>query len=324
MIDLSIIIVNYKGWDALKTCLTALESFKNNKYSFEVIIVDNCSNDNQLSVFQKRFPNFQFFENKGNYGFSNGNNYGESKAKGEYLLFLNSDIIASESSVSKLLQVIMAHPDISVLSCRKKNNEGKEEKVCRFFLSFKTITGLFRAIYKIKNKRKLSERFSLKKDLIFPDVVLGSVVIMSKENFEDIGGWNDNYWLYCEDDDLCRRVINKGGKVGLCNRVTMIHNHGGTTRINKRTTALTKTEVIISHHVYFSQNFTGIHAYLLHTFFMINNLIFKFIPFVLGTFFFFIEPLNIRRRVYFNLIKYYLNVLVVRTWISPKSINYKK
>jgi len=324
MIDLSIIIVNYKGWDTLNTCLTKLESFKNNKYSFEVIIVDNCSNDNQFSVFQKRFPNFHFFENKGNYGFSNANNYGASNAKGKYLLFLNSDIIASDSSVSKLLQVIIAHPDISVLSCRKKNNEGKEEKVCCFPLSFKTIIGLFRAIYKIKNKRKLAERFSLKKDLVFPDWISGSVLLISKKNFKDIGGWNDNYWLYCEDEDLCKRAINKGGKVGLSNRVTMIHNHGGTTRIDKKTTALTKTEVLISHHVYFSQNFSGIHAYILHAFFMINNLIFKFIPFVLGTFFFFIEPLNIRRRIYFNLVKYYSNAIVVRTWISPRSINYKK
>jgi len=324
MIDLSIIIVNYKGWDPLKICLTALESFKNNKYSFEVIVVDNCSNDNQLSVFQKRFPNFHFFENKGNYGFSNGNNYGASKAKGEYLLFLNSDIIASESSIGKLLEEIKTHPDISILSCRKKNNEGKEEKICRFSLSFKTITGLFRAIYKIKHKKELSDRFSLKKDLVFPDWISGSVLLISKKNIENIGGWNDNYWLYCEDDDLCRRVINKGNKVGLYNRVTMIHNHGGTTRINKKTTALTKTEVIISHHVYFSLNFTGIHTYLLHTFFILSNLIFYFIHFVIGTLFFFLEPFNIRRRVFLNLIKYYLNVILVRTWISPRSVNYKK
>jgi len=159
MIDLSIIIVNYKGWDSLKICLTALESFKNNKYSFEVIVVDNCSNDNQLSVFQKRFPNFHFFENKGNYGFSNGNNYGASKAKGEYLLFLNLDIIATESSVGKLLQIIKINHDISILSCRKMNNKGKEENICRFFPSFKTLTGLFRAIYKIKKSPLLKVGF---------------------------------------------------------------------------------------------------------------------------------------------------------------------
>jgi len=324
MIDLSIIIVNYKSWNTLNKCLTNLKSFKGDKFSIEVIIVDNCSNDNQLSVFQKKFPEFQFIENKGNYGFSHGNNYGASKAKGEYFLFLNSDIIASESSVYKLLQVSKAHPEISVLSCRKKNNAGKEENTCCFSPSFKTITGLFRAIYKIKHKKELTERFSLKKDLVFPDFVLGSVVLISKTFFKNIGGWNDNFWLYCEDDDLCLRAINNGGKVGLCNRVTMIHNHGGTTRINKITTALTKTEVIISHHVYFSLNFRGIHAYVLHAFFMLMNLIFEFIPFVLGSLFFFITPLNIRRRVYLNMINYYTNALIVGTWISPRSIKYKQ
>ncbi len=320
MLDLSIIIVNYRGWKYLESCIVILESFSNTLFTFEVIIVDNCSNDGKLEQFQKRFSNFRFILNNGNNGFSNGCNVGAAFATGTWLLFLNPDIMLSELAVYNLIQAIRRQPDITILSCRQKNQHGKEEQTCHLFPSWCTLNGTLRAVYRKIKKRELAERFSPEKKLIYPDWVSGSLFMISKKHFEQLGGWNEDYWLYYEDVDLCRRANMNGGKIGLLNQVSVIHHHGGCTRINPNTAALTKAEVIISRHVYLSLYFTGIHAISLHTFVILNTLTIKLLPALLGLPLFSVRPFYISSCLYKHLLAYYTNALIKRSWLSPRCI----
>lgn len=318
MTDISVIIVNYRGWAHLERCLNAFESFTSVKFSSEVIVVDNGSGDNRLEEFRDRFPQYSFYENNGNNGFSNGCNLGAAKARGEYLLFLNSDIITTESAIDGLLNTIWHNPDIFVLSCRQINNSGREEQVNRLFPNFFTLFGLTRFLF----RRVFQKRLETKEGVVYPDWISGSVILISKTNFERLGGWDDRFWLYYEDVDFCKRVSDLGGKVGLDTKVSMIHNHGGSTRINLQTASLTKAEVVISLHVYISLHFATLPAFFLHMMLVFGFVVVRSIPAFLGIPLFFIKRLSLYRRIYFNVIQYYFNALKSKSWVSPRSVKF--
>lgn len=324
LVDLSIIIVNYRGWKHLENCLQALKNFDGEQFSFEVNVVDNCSNDGELEAFQQRFPEFRFHLNSGNNGFSSGCNLGAKVSTGEYFLFLNPDTVASEEAVKELLATIRREAPITILSCGQKNSNGREERPFGFFPTLFTLSGILRAVYRKVKKTELAARFSSEKKIIYPDWVSGSVVMISKQQFEELGGWNDDYWLYYEDVDLCKRATDAGGKVALHNRVSIIHNHGGATRINPRVTALTKSEVIISRHVYLSRHYRGLSAAGLHFVVMTGVLLGKLVPAIFGLPFFFVRRLNQYTHLYRRLLAYYFLAPFRGTWLSPHSVNYKK
>ncbi len=324
MIDISVIIVNYRGWSHLNRCLEAFNSFQFKLFSFEVIVVDNCSNDGFLADFENRFSNVKFLLNSGNFGFSHGCNLGARYAEGTYLLFLNPDIVATEDSISKLYELIRSSTDVSILSCKQVNSNGKIEQQIRFFPSYFTLNGLFRSFYRMTRKKVSDEFKPDKRAFIYSDWVSGSVLLISRNHFNEIEGWDERYWLYYEDVDLCYRSSLSGGKIAVCDSVSVLHHHGGTTRINPATRALTKSEVVISLHVFISAHYSFFKAFVLHASVIFNSLIIQFFPATLGVIFFFVRRLNQYSHIYFKLLNYYLKAIVNQTWISPRSVLYKK
>lgn len=322
--DISIIIVNYKSWAHLQNCLSSLESIDQDSFSFEVIVVDNHSNDNNLEAFSKKFPTYQFVSNTGNYGFSSGNNFGAQQASGQFLLFLNPDTILKKGALLTMLQLAKENLDYGIVSCTKLNIEGNPEKDIRFFPKLATFFGISRAIYQGLNNKTLVQKFNKKKDVIFPDWVSGSVIFISKKWFDFVEGWNEDYWLYFEDVDLCKRITDAGGKIALTKNASIIHCHGGASRLNLNTSALTKTEVIISKHVYISNNFNSKIKFLFHFMLLFFGLISKFFLAVIGIIFFFIPKCYLQLLIFNNLIRYYMNALLKKTWIGERASNYLK
>jgi hypothetical protein len=148
--------------------------------------------------------------------------------------------------------------------------------------------------------------------------------MIRSETFWKLGGFDEDFWMYFEDVDLCKRIRNINGKIALCNIVTIEHNHGGSSRINNKTAALTKTEVHISRHVYISKNKTGLGKLFIQTFLVINNLISGGIIALLGFVFFFIPKLFARTLIFLRLISYYTGSLFRLSWVSPRSVNFRK
>lgn len=313
MTDLSIIIVSYKGWERLTKCLEALNSFTGKNFSTEVIVVDNRTDDETILKIEERFQKFRFIHNKINGGFANGCNLGGKNAGGEFLLFLNPDTVASESELEKLLNIAKQNPAFSILSCRQVNENGKECIVSGPFPQFFNLTGFQRAVF-----GRLTPEFS------FPDWISGSVVMIRKELFQKLKGFDEDFWMYFEDVDLCRRVRNIPGEIAFCRNITIEHNHGGSSRINLKTASLTKTEVHISRHIYISKHKTGLDRVLIQTFLIINNLISGGLMALLGLLFFFVPKVFVRTLIYFRLISYYTGSLFRLSWISPRSVNFHK
>ena len=316
--DISIVFVNYKSWSHLQNCLSSL-SFQSDAFTFEIVVVDNQSNDGKLEAFRQEFSHVNFVENSGNNGFANGCNVGANHAEGEYLLFLNPDTLANEEAILNMWRFAKMNHTVGIVSCLQKKPSGGYEKSVRVFPNFLTLFGLTRAIYKAFNKNK----FLSQDQVLYTDWVSGSVVFISKEWLTQIGGWNEDYWMYYEDMDLSKRVHISNGKVALLESVEIIHNHGGSSRINMKTASLTKTEVQISKHVYVNTHFSGVEKFFSLLILVIYNLISKLILGIFGVLLFFIPKMRLNVYLLSKLVGYYVSSLTRQSWLSKHSMNAK-
>ncbi len=320
---LSVIMVNYRGWKHLEECLTSLSAIQQPELSLELIVIDNCSNDGKLEAFKKAFPHVKFYLNQGNTGFASGCNAGALRATGNYYLFLNSDIVANGDALRGMINVLKATPNVMLLSCAQRNNAGKTESLANLFPGPGRLTGFGRSIYRLFNKKKLVQSIKIDEALVYPDWVSGSVMLISAEDYRKIGGWCEDYWLYYEDVEICWQVKAHGGRVAISTAHSVIHNHGGATRINPETVSLTKAEVRISRHVFISRHYRGLLGVWLHTVAITSNLLEKLVPTLLSLPLFFVPKLVMYRRLYVRILGYYAEALKNRTWLSPRSPNFR-
>lgn len=321
MPDISVIIVNYRGWKRLAQCLDSLDSIEDPRFTYEATIIDNHSDDGVFDVFRRRYPRFSFILNAGNLGFSNGCNLGAQSTRGTCLLFLNPDTVVTADALFALLMEARSRRPFSIVSCSQFRESGAEERPYGEFLTPSNLTGWLRSAAKLVSRQK-NGRFHQTQEYVYPDWISGSVVMIGRESFEKLGGWDDDFWMYFEDVDLCRRASLRKGEIVLLKNVSIEHNHGGASRINRHITVLTKTEVEISRHIYISKHESGVKATYMHIFLIINNLIIGFLPALLGILLFFVSSLATNSKIYFQLVRYYLNVLQSGKWLSKRSVNY--
>lgn len=320
--NLSIIIVNYRGWRPLADCLNAIEGI-NKTFSCEVIVVDNHSADGRFEAFKASYPEFVFIENPVNGGFANGCNLGAKYAQGEFLLFLNPDTVADVTNLVALYQRAKENQQCYIVSCKQVEKGGKESKAYGIFPALGTLTGVGRFFYRILYKRRLEEKLHTTGMSFHPEWVSGSVMMIQKDVFNAIGRFDEDYWMYFEDVDICKRARNAGGNIVYYNDLTIQHNHGGSSRINIKTTALTKTEVIVSNHIYLSKHFSGFKKLFLQLLLILNKTLSLFLSAIVGLLFFFVPKMYAKVFVFFGLMRYYVSVIVNGTWLSRLSVNFK-
>ena len=313
--DLSVIIVCYKGWDRLIRCLETLDSYSGNDFSMEVIVVNNNPGDIAFREIEKRFTGYRFIHNTVNGGYSNGCNLGAASAAGEYLLFLNPDAVATEDNVKKLLVTAKSNPLFFIVSCRQVRKNGKESKPYGVFPWEKRNRNL---------KNKISLVGGKGNNMIYPDWVSGSVMMIRKVVFSSLKGFDEDFWMYYEDVDLCRRARKAGGEIAFCNDITIQHDHGGSTRADLKITSIAKCEVQTSKHLYIHKHKTGGGKILIQAFTVADNLVTGIITGLCGLLFFFIPKLFIRFLVLLRVTGYYTSAVFRRSWISPRSVNFRK
>jgi len=211
--DLSIVIVNYKSWKVLAECLDSFSQYTP-KLNYEIIVVDNDSQDGELESFSKRYPQVDFIKNTGNNGFAHGCNLGADNAQGKYLLFLNPDtVLTNSTAIDDMLNFAQHNPNVGITSCRRINPKGRPEREMAFANPWLIISWI-RAIYKLINKVKIQKKFPENETIWHPDWIAGSVVLIETGLFNEIGRWNqDNFWMYYEDVDLCRKVKRQNKKI---------------------------------------------------------------------------------------------------------------
>ena len=321
----SIIIVNFRGWDDLATCLDSLAYLITRESpQTEIVVVDNCSDDGQLGPVSERYPDVCFVENTGNHGFANGCNLGASTASGDQLLFLNPDARDPGQQVQRLFQIKSEHDNTTLLTVRQLDQKGKPQKVFDNFPSALTLFGPIRALLRLIARRSYADARRVQDRWLEVDWVSGAVIMIARSAFDALQGWCDDYWMYSEDVDLCRRARNMGFRVAYSGEVTLEHRHGGSSRRNAETRALTKSEVIISRHLYAHRHLAWPHAVLYHSLIVT----FRYLPLVLAALvqrFWKNTPyaIHIRAVMFTRLSAYYCRIILEGNWLSKRSINYK-
>jgi len=319
--DISIIIVSYKGGARLVRCLKSLQKIEDTRFTFEVIVVDNQSNDGMQAELSTQFPLFSFISNTGNNGFANGCNLGATNSTGCNLLFLNPDTTVTADALFDLLEEVRVRPLYSIVSCRQIKENGTKDRPYGKFLTILTLTGWFRAILQIFTG-SIEDSFVQTKHSLYPDWVSGSVIMIRRASFLRLGKWDEDFWMYFEDVDLCRRAKKRGGEIVKLKEASVGHTHGGSSRINREITVMTKTEVHISRHLYISKHERNLNAFFMHFILILNNMVLGLLPALVGMVFSFIPKASIFPLTYIKLVGYYLHVLRTGNWMSVRSVNY--
>ena len=240
---LSIVIVSYRCWSRLDACLKSIASQQ--MEDIEVIVVDNNSDDGLAQSFMTNHPQVTFILQDINGGFSQACNRGARDAQGDWLLFLNPDSILRPDTLEPLIQKVTQEPSWKLIGIKQLNDHGKDTQPHGLFLKWWNVWPSIRILQQLLNPSRSKHRWS--KDLVsFPDWISGAFVLIRKIDLEELGGWDERFWMYYEDMDLSKRAADKGWLRVMYNELVCTHSHGGSSRINPEVKAITKTEVILS------------------------------------------------------------------------------
>ena len=314
---LSIVTVNYRSWGHLDAALLALaDDFPED---WEMIVVDNESIAEDLQEFSARFPWVTFIANPDNSGFGHGNNIGAAKASGDRLLFMNPDVIAGIEAIQDLMQ-IQAAQGIGIIAPKQLSATGTSQKVFDDFPSLWNHSKTFKALLRILLPSRFPDPRRDYEQLVECDWVSGSVLMIRRADFDAIGGWSEDYWMYVEDADLCRRAHDCGMSVACTPDVEVIHAHGGSSRLNVEVKAMTKLEVIISKHVYTGIHTRGFERWLAHTMLFLLRMPMLVVWALLDLITLRQVPtLRVRGRMCTGLLRYYAGVIRTGSWLSPRA-----
>jgi GT2 family glycosyltransferase len=222
--ELSIIIVNYRSEQYLKSCVASLFNNLGIKTNFEVIVVNNDENFSIADSFGE-LPEVRLIDHQKNIGFGAANNIGAKVASGEYLLLLNPDTQIQSDEIFKILDRFKANEKIGIIGPRLVTTAGETQMWC----AGKELTlGQF-----IKNNLGISDSKKVweSKNDVLTDWVSGAALAVRKEVFNKVDGFDEKFFMYYEDMDLCGRVRLLGYEVLYCPEVSILHN-GGKSRRN--------------------------------------------------------------------------------------------
>lgn len=217
---LSIIIVSYNTKNLTLDCIRSI--FSNPpKSKFEVIVVDNNSQDGTVLQVKKQFKGkLTLIENHFNSGFSKANNQGIQVSKGEHILLLNSDTYFSDDSLQRLID-IADKSDYSVIGMRLFNSDGSIQPSC---FNFPTITRAIR--HYILGQNVLNKYCPVGESLSEVESVVGAAMLIKRKVVDKLGGLDERFFFYYEDLEYCRRVKNHNLKVYYYPKATVTHLHG--------------------------------------------------------------------------------------------------
>ncbi len=237
MKDVSVIIVNYNVKDLLANCIDSILA-SSGSLEIEIIVVDNNSFDGSVEHIGKKFkdnPSVKIIESKINLGFAKANNLGSKAAEGKYFLILNPDTIVQEDTIEKSVKFYESISRIGVLSCKLVLPSGKLDLACRRSFPAPSV-----AVYRILGlsklfpKSKLFSRYNLtyldENGTYEVDAVCGAFMLIRKDIYEQVGGFDEDYFMYGEDLDLCYKIKKADYKIYYYSGTSTIHFKGESTR----------------------------------------------------------------------------------------------
>ena len=228
--QLSVIILNYNVRYFLEQCVLSVQKALEG-IDGEIIVIDNNSSDASCTMMQQRFPQIKLIANKENLGFPKGNNIGVAQAKGEFLCILNPDTVVAEDTFSKILNPKNWSANTGIIGCKLIDGTGNflpESKrgIPTPWVAFTKIFGL----YKFSNSfGKYYAQHLTENESGEVAILVGAFMVMQRELYNKIGGFDENCFMYSDDIDLSYRVLQEGKSNYYFHETTVIHYKGEST-----------------------------------------------------------------------------------------------
>jgi|SRR3990172_3060121 len=227
--DLSIIIVNWNGGETFLRCLRSVVQGATSCHT-EIIVVDNASTDGSPDAVEREFPEITLIRNRTNEGFAKANNIGIRRSTGRYVALINPDVIVTPGSLDRMLTFMTRHPSIGVLGPQVLNEDSTLQLSCRefpnlwnsfcralaldtMFPSWRLLGGYLMTYWSHDTTRRV-------------DVLSGCFWLIRQQALDTVGLLDEDFFMYSEDVDFCKRVWRAGWEVVYWPHVKVVH-YGG-------------------------------------------------------------------------------------------------
>jgi len=238
MLDVSIIIVAWNVRQLLHDCLKSVYD-QTEGIDFEVIYVDNASEDGSVEMVAEQFPKVLIIENRENQGFIKANNQGIEISEGRYVLLLNSDTIVLDNAIAKTIKFANEHPEAAVVGCRVLNPDMTLQRTSAMYHSLLNMFLSATYLYKIFPKSRFFGREAMTwwdfNDVKEVEVVYGCFSLVRRKAIDQVGLMDPRYFVFGDDPDWCYRFSKAGWKIMFTPDARIIHYGGQTTKQMART-----------------------------------------------------------------------------------------
>ncbi|MDP2685434.1 MAG: glycosyltransferase, partial [bacterium] len=231
---ISIVIVNYNVEKELLACISSILKSKT-KVKFEIIVVDNDKESKIEKELMDKFPKTKYIKSKSNLGYGGGNNLGARFARGDYLFFLNPDTKVLNGTIDNLYNFLTHNNNVGIISplfldnnLKPFKSQGSEELTPKSILFSQSI---FRKIFPHRNiyNKNILNSWDMKSPRKI-DAVPGAAMMINSDFFKKIGGFDEKFFLYFEENDISKRVGNLGYKLFIIPSAKIIHLVGKSTK----------------------------------------------------------------------------------------------
>lgn len=224
-VKLSIIILNYNVRYFLQQCLQSVLA-ATKSISHEIIVVDNNSSDESCAMISDKFPNVQLIVNKENVGFARANNQGVKMANGEFVLILNPDTFLAEDTLDLVIAFAEKQKKLGAIGVRMIDGTGNflpesKRNVPTVKVASQKLRGITKNYYAVQ---------FWEKDIVKVPILTGAFMLMTRQVYNDIGGFDEDYFMYGEDVDLSYKLLKKGYDNFYYGATTIIHYKGESTK----------------------------------------------------------------------------------------------
>ncbi|MEO8342874.1 MAG: glycosyltransferase family 2 protein [Gallionella sp.] len=269
--DVSVILVSYNTAALLPNAIAALRSAAEG-YSLQVIIVDNASRDDSVSLIKRDYADCELIENSVNVGFGRANNQAIPLIQGEYVLLLNTDAFVAPDTLHKTVAHMDAHPECGALGVKLVGRDGVLQPSCRYFPTpwnlFLRRTGLNRLFPWVRMVDDMNWDHASVRDC---DWVPGCYLLIRRKVIEQVALFDPRYFLYYEEVDWCRAVKEAGWQIHYFPDTTVVHIGGESAKSDSEITVGSRqieALQIESELLYFRKNYgagTVLFNVILHT-----------------------------------------------------------
>ena len=287
-IELSIVIVNWNAGPHLTGCLQSIRQ-QLDEVRYEVIVVDNGSEDGSIEAIKHALPEARLIENQVNLGFAAANNQGFREARGAFVLMLNPDVLLGANAVQAMLAFLKRHPDAGLVGPRVIDGRGAVVRACRRGpISLGSILkGLFftdRLLYRLLESLA-GKAFVSRADARFyrsgeTGCLQGSCMLARKRDLLDLGGFDERIPLFLDDGDLCFRMRQKGFSVYFLAEAEVVH-FGGVSIGNMANSRMSSLVGSLALDVYFLKHHSALHVAAYHAMLFVSSVIFLIADFFL-------------------------------------------